>query len=178
LSEAMERLKAMEDRVAQLKDWKLKYEEDKGKWDQEKKELLRKTEGVEKLREAMVEFLNLDRASVPAGTSKAVLNLEHKELVVNLAHGEKEINLTTGTVIGKVLYCALTELDKEGFSQVDLSDALKDHGWNIPQTTLAPTLGRLVKDGNLVRVEGSKPMEYRLPGKVKLNVRLMELAKG
>jgi len=126
----------------------------------------------------MIEFLNLDRASVPAGTSKAVLTLEHKELVVNLAHGEKEINLTTGTVIGKVLYCALTELDKEGFSQVELSDALKDHGWNIPQTTLAPTLGRLVKDGNLVRVEGSKPMEYRLPGKVKLNVRLMELAKG
>lgn len=99
------------------------------------------------------------------------LNLEHRELVVNLAHEEKELNMTTGTVVGKVLFCAVTELSKDGFSEADLSEILKEHGWNVPHNTLAPTLGGLARDGTLLRLEGMKPARYRLPQKVKLNVR-------
>jgi len=74
--------------------------------------------------------------------------------------------------MGKVLFSALTELSNEGFSEAELSDTLKEHGWNIPHNTLAPTLGGLVRDGYLVKLEGIKPAKYRLPKKVKLNVRV------
>jgi len=171
LSELSDKLAELESRVANLKDWKQKYEEDKGKWDQEKKELTKKDEDVEKLREAMIKFLNLDRVSMPEGTGKRVVNLDHKELTVNLAYGEKELNMTTSTAVGKVLFCASTELSKDGFSESELSETLKEHGWNVPHNTLAPTLGGLVRDGYLVKLEGIKPAKYRLPTKVKLNVR-------
>jgi hypothetical protein len=159
--------------VAQTKDWKQKYEEDKRKWDEEKEELRKQVDGVLKLREVLIQLLGVDAVptSVPGQSVKETLNLNHKELVVNLAHEEKELNMTTGTVMGKVLFSALTHLSKDGFSEAELSDTLKEHGWNVPHNTLAPTLGGLVRDGYLVKLEGIKPAKYRLPNKVKLNVR-------
>lgn len=168
----------MEERVKGLKDRKRKYEEDKAKWDEEKKKLTKKVESieqamqiVEKLRKSLRELINLGGVvpmPVPVD-GKTIVSLDHKELEVNLIHSEKVVNMTTGTVIGRVMYCASTELSKEGFSEAELSEALKEHGWNHPHNTLAPTVGGLVKDGNLVRIEG-KPARYRLPAKVKLNI--------
>jgi len=168
----------LESRVASLKDWKQKYEEEKHLWDEEDKrkskkieELTEKAKAVEKLREVLIEFLGPGTILTAKTQPKEVLNLEHRELVVNLTHEEKELTMTTGTVMGKVLFCAVTELSKDGFSESDLLEALKEHGWNVPHNTLAPTLGGLVRDGTLIRVEGIKPARYRLPTKVKLNVK-------
>jgi hypothetical protein len=120
----------------------------------------------------MMQLLGLAHsANASAQSAKETLNLNHKELVVNLTHAEKETNLTTGTVMGKVLFCALTELPKEKFSETELSEALRERGWNVPHNTLAPTLGGLVRDGYLVKIEGLRPTRYRLPLKTKLNVR-------
>jgi hypothetical protein len=171
LNEVIARLAELENRVAGIKDWKQKYEEDKRQWDAEKEELRKEADGVQKLREALRQLLALDTVSAPAQSDKETLNLNHKELVVNLAHEEKEVNLTTGTVMGKILFSALTELSKEGFSEAELSETLKEHGWNVLHNTLAPTLGGLVRDGYLVKLEGTKPARYRLPEKVKLNVK-------
>lgn len=177
MNEIEDRVAALESRVANLKDWKRQYEEDKRKWDEEDErkskkieELQRGADAAVKLRDAVMQFLGLGAAFTAKTQPIDVLNLEHKELVVNLTHEEKELNLTTGTVVGKVLFCALTELSKDGFSEVELSEALKEHGWNVPHNTLAPTLGGLARDGTLVRLEGIKPARYRLPAKVKLNV--------
>ncbi len=170
MNEVLERLTALEGRVANIKDWKRKYEEDKRQWDEEKAELKTRADGVQKLRVALQQLLALEATSTSPQSAKETLNLNHKELVVNLAHEEKELSMTTGTVIGKVLFCALTELPKEGFNEAELSESLKEHGWNVPHNTLAPTLGGLARDGYLVKVE-VKPMKYRLPKKVKLNVR-------
>jgi len=170
LSEVLAKLAELENRVASIKDWKQKYEEDKRKWDEEKEKLQKRADAVLKLTEALRQLLALDMVPTPAQPNKQTLNLNHKELVVNLAHEEKELNMTTGTVMGKVLFCALTELSKEGFSEAELSETLKEHGWNVPHNTLAPTLGGLVRDGYLVKLEGVKPAKYRLPNKVKVNV--------
>lgn len=173
MSEVLDRLTALENRVASLKDWKQKYEEDKRKWDEEKGKLEKGLDGVQKLREALAQFLALDTApaATPAQSTKETLNLSHKELIVNLAHEEREVNMTTSTVVGKVLFCALTELKKDGFTEAELSEALKEHGWNHGHSTLAPTLGGLVKEGHLIRLDGKpKPTKYRLPTKLKLNV--------
>lgn len=170
MSEVLAKLTELESRVAQIKDWKQKYEEDKRQWDEEKQELQKRADGVLKLREVLIQLMGLDTVPAPAQSTKETLNLKHKELVVNLAHEEKELNMTTRTVMGKVLFCALTELSKEGFSEAELSEILKEHGWNVLHNTLAPTLGGLVRDGYLVKLEGIKPAKYRLPEKVKLNV--------
>jgi len=172
LSEITDKLDELEKRVAEIKDWKHKYEEEKQRWDEERTQLQKRVEATQKLKEAMLQFLELDSisASAPARATKEKLNLGHKELVVNLTHEEKELNMTTNTVNGKILFCALTELSRDGFSEDELSEALKEHGWNVPHTTLAPNLGGLARDGTLVRLEGAKPAKYRLPGKVKLNV--------
>ena len=179
MNDVLARLTELENRVVNIKDWKQKYEEDKRKWDEEGKRKFEEIEGLkkradamEKLREVLIQFLGPNVVfSASTQPSKETLNLTHKELTVNLTHEEKELNLTTGTVMGKVLFCALTELSKEGFSEAELSEALKEHGWNVPHNTLAPTLGGLARDGTVVRLEGVKPAKYRLPQKVKLNVR-------
>ena len=172
MNEVLDKLTELESRVTQIKDWKQKYEEDKHKWDEEKQELQKRADGVLKLREVLIQLLGPDAVSAPVSvqSTKETLNLKHKELAVNLTHEEKELNMTTGTVMGKVLFCALTELSKEGFSEAELSETLKEHGWNVLHNTLAPTLGGLVRDGYLVKLEGIKPAKYRLPEKVKLNV--------
>jgi len=178
LNEMEQRVTALEERVHNLKDWKQKYEEDKCKWDEENerkskkiKELGEAAAAAEALRDAMVQFLGVGAAFAAKAQPLEALNLEHRELVVNLTHKERELNLTTGTVNGKILFCALTELSKDGFSEMELSEALREHGWNILHNTLAPSLGGLVRDGTLVRLEGIKPARYRLPTKVKLNVK-------
>ena len=171
MSEISDKLAELESRIANLKDWKQKYEEDKRKWDEEEEKLQKRAGAMQKLKEDLVQFLELDTISAPAlaQSTKETLNLDHKELVVNLGHEEKVFNLTTATVMGKVLFSALTELANDGFSEAELSETLKEHGWNIGHSTLAPTLGGLVRDGYLVKLVG-KPARYRLPKKVKLNV--------
>lgn len=181
LGEVKAKLTELGNRVASLKDWKQKYAEDKRKWDEEKEKLLQqlstleaKATGVQKLSELLREalrLLGLDTLTASAQPVKETLNLGHKELVVNLAHEERDVSMTTETVVGKILFCGLTELSKEGFGEAELSEILKEHGWNIGHTTLAPTLGGMVRDGYLVRIEGTRPAKYRLPQKVKLNVR-------
>ena len=175
MSELSDKLAELENRVANLKDWKKKYEEDKGKWDKERGELQKGNGSVKKLRDVLREFLDVDSAagaSSPdsAGVEKETLNLTYKELIVNLAHEEREIVVSTATVMGKILWAALTELNPGGFSEAELTDALKEHGWNISHNTLAPTIGGLVKDGHLIRVVGAKPARYRLPKKAKVEV--------
>lgn len=175
MNEIEQRLAALESRVASQKDWKQQYEEAKRLWDEEDErkskkieELTKKADAVEKLREVLIQFFS---PGAPFTAKTQPINLEHRELVVTLTHEEKELNLTTGTVNGKVLFCALTELSKDGFSEAELSEALKEHGWNVPHNTLAPTLGGLARDGYLLRIEGARPAKYRLPQKVKLNIR-------
>lgn len=168
------RLQVLENRVASLKDWKKRYEEDEAKWNKEKKELQQQAYIGQKLKEFLLEILGdsllMDMDALPASTQREKLNLNHKELVVDITHEEKQVNMTTNTIIGKVLFCALTELPKEEFSELELTETMGEHGWNIGHSSLGPTLGGLVRDGYLLRIEGKKPYKYRLPEKVRLNV--------
>ena len=172
MNEISDRVTQIENRVAELKDWKRKYEDDEQKWKREKKGLLEQAGESEKLRDVLRQFLDLNHMPAHVATTETV-NLLQKELVVNLTHEEKETNMTTGTVVGKTLFCALTDLPREGFSEAELSGSLKEHGWNVGHSTLAPTLGNLVRDGYLIKLEG-KPAKYRLPDQVKLNAEILK----
>lgn len=170
LSEITDKLDELEKRVAGIKDWKQKYEAAKVQWESDRKELVQSAEVSNKFKEAMTQFLALASAAGPGQPSKATINLKEKELVINLTHEEKPVNMTTDTVVGKILFAASSELPKDGFSEGALSESLKERGWNVGHSTLAPTLGGLVKDGYLIRLEGTRPARYRLPGKQKLNL--------
>jgi hypothetical protein len=41
------------------------------------------------------------------------------------------MELTTANQQGQIMYVAIHDLPKEGFTESEVSDALKEHGWNI-----------------------------------------------
>lgn len=112
---------------------------------------------------------------IPAG-AKTTLDLEHREMVVNVSHRERPVKLTTETQQGQIMYVALHDVPEarsreQGFTEAQISKALKERGWNIPHSSLAPTLGStLAKQGLLIKVPKTRPQKYRLPSKVKINV--------
>jgi len=166
----MAKLEALEKRVAELKDWKTIYQRDIARWEKERKELLKAADAAIKFKIALAEFIPAAPAGA-TGQGKALnVNLEETQLTVNLSHKEKSVAMTTGTVLGKILFCALKELSGDGFSEVELSESLKEHGWNVGHSTLAPSLGGMVKDGMLVKGDGTRPAKYRLPAKLIFNV--------
>lgn len=99
------------------------------------------------------------------------LSLEHAEMIVNVKHSEKPVSLSTETQHGQIMYVAINELPKEGFTEREISEALKEHGWDIAHSSLAPALGsQLAKNGMLIKVPNTRPTRYRIPSKVQIKV--------
>jgi len=71
------------------------------------------------------------------------------------------------TVNQKRFSTALVDIKGE-FTEAELSEKMLERGWNISHSTLAPSLGNLVKQGDLIRING-KPAKYRLPYKKKFD---------
>lgn len=165
-----EDVKRLEERVASLKDYKKLYEEAEAKRVKAEKALEAARSGGDALKKALLNLLDLDNKQ-PAGSVTVSENwkLQEKELVVTLEHEEVEVSMTTDTGEGKVMFLALKEMPKEGFSSSEISAVLLQHGWNIPDSTLGARLGDLTRQGYLVKLEG-KPLKYRVPAKVKFNV--------
>lgn len=163
-----QRLDDLEKRIAGLKDFKAKFEEAQEIIKGLRKRLL----SQDKLREGLVEFLGLDGANPPAAGKKGAtaLALTGEHLQVTIAHADRVVNMRTDTVMGKIIFVALKDLPKEGFAETEISHALIEHGWNVPHATLGRTLSSTVQQGYLVKVKKTKPMKYRLPEKVTVNV--------
>lgn len=95
------------------------------------------------------------------------VDLEHKGIVINVHHeGEQVVKMSTKTVFGKLLYCAVNTLPKEGFTVNEMNTVLIENGWAIKGTTLSANLSILASKGKLVKTEKG----YRLPAKVKFNI--------
>lgn len=75
----------------------------------------------------------------------------------------KHVKVQTSTIKGQVLYVAAKELPKTGWTEDEAKAKMAEHSWNVDHNTLAPTLGGLTKEGILIRIEGKKPYQYRLP---------------
>jgi len=101
----------------------------------------------------------------------SLVDLEHRELVVNLSHVEKPVEMNTDTIVGKIMLCMIKDLEGDLPTEEQISNALLERGWNIGHTTLAPTLGGIVKQGYIMRIPNTKPSKYRLPTKLKINVK-------
>jgi hypothetical protein len=121
-----------------------------------------------KLKEAILELLPFQQNSSRTETS---VNLNNSELTVNVSHSERTIEMDTTKQQGQMLYVAIHDLPKEGFTETEMSDALKEKGWPISHGSLAPQLNvNLPKLGLLIPLN-EKPKKYRLPLKLKINVK-------
>lgn len=101
------------------------------------------------------------------GGGKIDLNLTVRELAVNIQHaGNRVEDLDTQKGDGKILYCALTDLHKQPFSEADMSAVLDERGWHMAHGTLAPILSNVVKQNLLIKIPKTRPFRYRLPSKV------------
>ena len=123
-----------------------------------------------KLREALIEIIP-SASTVLESSTKTKLELEHTEMAVNITHKEQEVKLTTETQQGQIMLVAIKDLSKEGFTEKEISEALKERGWNIPHTSLAPQLSsNLPKQGTIIKIPHTRPQKYRLPTKLTIEV--------
>lgn len=129
--------------------------------------LLKKAEVLNNLQKAL-EPLIVARALV---SGKRTVNLENVETTFNVKHSEETVELSTKTQQGQIIYCAVHDLEGKAFTEKEMSSALKEHGWNIAHSSLAPQLsGNLTKAGLLIKNREGRNVTYRLPSKIKVNV--------
>lgn len=128
---------------------------------------LKRLEPLKAFGEALGKFMNDIGVATPKEASSENINLEHKELAVNIQHkGEQRVNMSTDTIEGQVLYCAVNDLPKEGFTFADMQKALQENGWGVKETSIRTKLSLFVNDAKLIKTEKG----YRLPQHVKFNV--------
>jgi len=116
----------------------------------------------------LIEYLPAQKPEVMEKSVK--LDLDHTEMQIEIKHKEETVSLKTDTVLGKVMYVAVNEFQNKEFTERELTEILLEHGWNIKHSTLAPSLGNLVKNGWLIRVPKTRPTRYRLPKRIKIEV--------
>jgi hypothetical protein len=134
-------------------------------------EVERKVSAFDALSKAFDEFHPSSPMKTVSNNGPQTVNLTEKEMLFNISHSEETVELSTDKQQGRIMFCAVNDLPKEGFTEKELSEALQEHGWIIGHSTLAPTLSStLPKAGLLMRVNGSSPAKYRIPSKVTVKV--------
>jgi len=116
-------------------------------------------EGLQRVSEAL-SFRPLDLKPI---------DLEHRELVVTITHKPETVKMDTTSQLGRIMYVAIEDMSREGFTEEELSKALKEYGWNIKHASLAPNLAKLVKQGYLIKIR-KRPVQYRLPSKLRIEI--------
>jgi hypothetical protein len=176
----LERIEGLEKRVTELKETiERKIEAHIKKKDADVKERdaeierlserLRVTD-TDKFRQALREFIGVDFSQGPTSGKTAIMkmamDLVDQELAVTVTHEEKTVNISTTSHPGKIMFLALTELNREGWSERELSEALAEHGWQIPHGSLSARFTELTQLGWLIRIKDGQSTRYRLPTKV------------
>src|SRR5574340_53859 len=120
-----------------------------------------------------------ERPKVPSGQSLEVppkgmlqlgpIEIESVERLITVSHSEETRQFSTSTVAGKIMFVLLHDIGKAA-GNGEIVAAMQERGWNVLQNTMAPELGRLVKNGDLIRDGSTRDTTYRVPGKIKLRV--------
>lgn len=131
-----------------------------------------------RFREALKEFIG--PLSTPENSSTkedevSIVNLNHEETTYLISHTEKKVELTTVDQQGQILFTALNDLPREGFSEKQLSDALNERGWPISHGSLAPHLNvNLPRKGLITPLPADpgnhKARLYKIPSKINMKV--------
>jgi hypothetical protein len=139
----------------------------------------RQTKLDQELRKELVEIkgalkgkpITLEPKPSDKTTEKEEIHLEDKELVITVTHTDKIIDMTTDDVFGRIMLCALKDLNREGFDENDMSRAMDEHGWHMDRILVALNMSKLAKIGRLLKITTQRPYKYRLPSKLTVNVK-------
>jgi hypothetical protein len=171
---AEEKIKKLETELANVKFLSQKDSEQVQQLLAEKNELLERIDKLEKdlsqykaEHEAIESLRKLLAPTAPLGLEPSQLDLEHKALVVKVHHaGDKVVKVSTESVVGQILFAAVTYFKDREFATGELNERLLEHGWNVKPSTLSAKLSLLVNEGKLVKTDKG----YRLPSRIKFEV--------
>lgn len=165
-----DKMRELKSQITKLEVDRERLKTDLGKAD----EIIEKLSPLQKDAEAVQRIKSAIELLVPPHarlSSKNTVDLEHVETTFNVKHSEETVELSTKTQQGQIMYCAIHDLEGKQFTEKQMSEVLKEHGWNIAHQSLAPQLsGNLPKQGLLLRVPHTKPKKYRIPLKITVNV--------
>jgi len=108
---------------------------------------------------------------IDLGQQRQSISLQEKELVIDLSHVAAPVEINTDDPQGIIMLCAIKDLKREGFDEMELGAALKERGCNMEPIVLHMNLGKLTKRGWIVKSAEKKPFRYRLPSKLTVNVK-------
>jgi hypothetical protein len=110
-------------------------------------------------------------ASAPNGTGGTVqtgpANFDVIEREISITFSQETHEFTTKGPRGMIMFTVVHDLKNKPCTQAEIRDTMKERGWVYGDNTIAPELAKLAKAGHLLK-QGTKPMQYRLPGKIKL----------
>ena len=130
-------------------------------------EILRLRRENQELKEQLKQKEQIITAIANILSNKQDITIENVETVYKIEKKTEERFLSTKTTLGQIMFVVINDFNGEPASESQIAKALEEHGWHMKHSTLAPNLGKLVKEGLLVREEG-RPAKYRPPKNVKI----------
>lgn len=96
-------------------------------------------------------------------------NFDVIEREISITFSQETHDFTTKGPRGMIMFTVVHDLKNKPCTQAEIRDTMKERGWVYGDNTIAPELAKLAKAGHLLK-QGTKPMQYRLPGKIKLTI--------
>jgi hypothetical protein len=122
-----------------------------------------------------IEAMQTPRALAENGTTTGgtvqtgPANFDVIEREISITFSQETHDFTTKGPRGMIMFTVVHDLKNKPCTQAEIRDTMKERGWVYGDNTIAPELAKLAKAGHLLK-QGTKPMQYRLPGKIKLTI--------
>lgn len=108
-------------------------------------------------------------ATVGGTVQTGPANFDVIEREISITFSQETHDFTTKGPRGMIMFTVVHDLKNKPCTQAEIRDTMKERGWVYGDNTIAPELAKLAKAGHLLK-QGTKPMQYRLPGKIKLTI--------
>lgn len=137
---------------------------------EEKNRLEAKLDQLKAAEEALAALRKLIPVSPATTAETKAIGIQGEEFTVNVhPPAQRTVEFKATTNQGKIMYLIAEERKGEPTGEAELEALAREHGWILTHNSMAPELAKLVKQGILVK-ESTKPLTYRLPRKVNVNV--------
>ena len=95
---------------------------------------------------------------------KIDLTLTVQELVVRMQNnGAVTVTLDTHSTGGRIIYCAVKDLEQKPFGYAEMLGCLDEHGWHVESKAFYNAINPLITKGLIIKEQKN---EYHLPSKV------------
>lgn len=98
------------------------------------------------------------------------MRIEAIEREVSITFSQEQREFKTTGPKGMIMFALVHDLKNEPSGESEISEAMRERGWDYPHNTLAPELGKLTKDGDLIKEGATRGVRYRVPGKLRITI--------